>query len=245
MTGEPDQTPVRLPIAVNDLGAGMWAVIGIQSALIARSASGLGCCVKTSLFETAAWWMNYHLTSYLATGDTPVRAGTGTPWLAPYEVFQASDEGLMVCAGNDNLFHKFVDVLELPSLATDERFLSNPLRVKNRAVLREIILNRFRDHAAEEWEVLLKAQSIPCSRVQTVADLAQEEQLDALGIMTEYPHPLIPNLRLINSPVSLNGTRSVEHKPPPLLGEHTDTILSGLGYSEAEIKALRERKIVD
>ena len=245
MTGEPDQTPVRLPIAVNDLGAGMWSVIGIQSALIARAASGQGCRVETSLFETASWWMNYHLTSYLATGDTPVRAGTGTPWLAPYEVFQASDEGLMVCAGNDNLFHKFVDVLKLPTLATDERFVSNPLRVKNRAALRELILNRFKDHTAEEWEVLLKAQSIPCSRVQTVADLAQEEQLDALGIMTEYPHPLIPNLRLVNSPVSLNGTRAAQHIPPPLLGEHTDTILAELGYSASEIMKLRERKIVE
>ena len=225
--------------------AGLWAVIGIQSALITRAESGLGCHVETSLFETASWWMNYHLTSYLATGDTPVRAGTGTPWLAPYEVFQASDEGLMVCAGNDNLFHKFVDVLKLHALAKDERFVSNPLRVKNRAALRELILNRFKDHTAKEWEVLLKAQSIPCSRVQTVADLAQEEQLDALGIMTEYPHPLIPNLRLVNSPVSLNGTRSVEHKPPPLLGEHTDVILAELGYSESEIMKLRERKIVE
>ena len=245
MTGEPDQAPVRLPIAVNDLGAGLWAVIGVQSALIARSESGLGCRVETSLFETASWWMNYHLTSYLATGDTPIRAGTGTPWLAPYEVFQASDEGLMVCAGNDNLFHKFVDVLKLPALATDERFVSNPLRVKNRGALHEIIVERFQAHTAKEWENLLKAQSIPCSRIQTVADLAQEEQLDALGILMEYPHPLISNLRLINSPVSLDGKRSVGHKPPPLLGEHTDAILAELGYSEAEIEALRERKIVD
>ena len=245
MTGEPDQAPVRLPIAINDLGAGMWAVIGIQSALIAKQESGLGCHVQTSLFETAAWWMNYHIASYLATGISPVRCGTGTPWLAPYEVFQAADEGLMVCAGNDNLFHKFVDVLKLPALATDERFVSNPLRVKNRAALRELILNRFKDHTAEEWEVLLKAQSVPCSRVQTVADLAQEEQLDALGIMTEYPHPLISNLRLVNSPVSLNGTRAAQHIPPPLLGEHTDTILAELGYSASEIMKLRERKIVE
>jgi len=245
MTGEPDQTPVRLPIAVNDLGAGMWAVIGIQSALIARGASGQGCRVETSLFETAAWWMNYHITSYLATGDTPVRAGTGTPWLAPYEVFQASDEGLMVCAGNDNLFRKFIEVLQLPELATDERFVSNPMRVKNRGALRKLILDRFQAHTAEEWEELLKAQSIPCSRVQTVANLAQEEQLGALGIMTEYPHQLIPNLRLINSPVSLDGTRAAQHIPPPLLGEHTDAILAEQGYSEAEIKALREKKVID
>ena len=96
-----------------------------------------------------------------------------------------------------------------------------------------------------EWEDLLKAQSIPCSRIQTVADLVQEEQLQALGLLKAFPHPLIPDLRLIDSPVSIDGTRTAQQKPPPLLGEHTDAILAELGYSADEIKTLRERKIIE
>ena len=244
MTGEPDQPPVRLPIAVNDLGSGMWAVMGILSAVIRRQFSGQGCLVETSLFETASWWMNYHITSYLATGESPVRCGTGTPWLAPYEVYPASDEGLLVCAGNDNLFQRFVEELKIPELAADERFATNPMRVQNRAELRRLIIDRFQTRTAVEWEEALQARSIPCSRIHTVADLVQEEQLQALGLLKAFPHPLIPELRLIDSPVSIDGTRASQEIPPPLLGEHTDAILAELGYEKNEIETLREKKVI-
>jgi len=244
MTGEPDQPPVRLPIAVNDLGSGLWAAIGVLSALITRQISGQGCHIENSLFETAAWWMNYHVTAYLATGNTPVRCGTGTPFIAPYEVYQASDEGVLVCAGNDNLFRKFVEVLQIPELAEEERFASNPMRVKNRVELGSLISDRFRTRTAVEWESVLKAQSIPCNRIRTVADLVQEEQMQALGLLADFPHPRIPDLRLIDLPVSINGIRTTQHVPPPLLGEHTNAILAELGYNEDEVATLRERKII-
>lgn len=244
MTGEPDQAPVRLPIAVNDLGSGMWAVIGILSALITRQVSGHGCRVETSLFETAAWWMNYHVTGYLATGIAPVRCGTGTPFIAPYEVYPASDEGLLVCAGNDNLFQKFMEALQIPELATDERFMTNPLRVKNRRELRKLISEKFQKRTAAEWEGILKTRSIPCSRIQTVAHLVHEEQLRALGLLAAFPHPIIPGLRLIDLPVSIDEMRTAQHIPPPLLGEHTEAILAGLGYSENEVMVLREKRII-
>jgi len=158
MTGEPDQEPVRLPIAVNDLGAGLWAVIAIQTALMARMTTGEGAFVETSLFETAAWWMNYHITGFLATGEAPVRRGTGTPFIAPYEVYPAADEGLLVCAGNDNLFRSFVDELGIPELAADERFSTNPSRVVNRVELRELIIESFTTRPAAEWEVKLNGK---------------------------------------------------------------------------------------
>jgi crotonobetainyl-CoA:carnitine CoA-transferase CaiB-like acyl-CoA transferase len=244
MTGEPDQPPVRLPIAVNDMGAGMWAAIGVLSALITRQLTGKGCRVETSLFETAAWWMNYHVTGYLATGVSPVRCGTGTPFIAPYEVYPASDEGLLVCVGNDNLFQKLTEVLQIPELATDERFETNPMRVRNKVELRKLIIEKFQTRSAAEWEGLLKARSIPCNRIQTVADLVQEEQFHSLGLLAAFPHPLIPGLRLIDLPVSIGGTRTAQHYPPPLLGEHTDEILADLGYSEDDVMSLHERKII-
>lgn len=244
MTGEPDQEPVRLPIAVNDMGAGLWAVIGILSGLMTRQVTGQGCQVETSLFETAAWWMNYHVTGYLASGITPIRCGTGTPFIAPYEVFPASDEGLLVCVGNDNLFRRFVDELQIPELATDERFINNPMRVKNREELRRLIIERFQYRTAVEWEARFSARSIPCSRILTVADLVHNEQLAALNLLKPFPHPSIPDLRLIDLPVSQNKERAAHNYSPPLLGEQTNKILFELGYTEDEIGELRIKGVI-
>jgi crotonobetainyl-CoA:carnitine CoA-transferase CaiB-like acyl-CoA transferase len=244
MTGEPDQDPVRLPIAVNDLGSGMWAAIGIFSALLNRQTSGQGCRVETSLFETAAWWLNYHVTSYLGSGEIPVRQGTGTPFIAPYEVYPAADEGLLVCVANDNLFHSFAEVLGSPELAEDERFTSNPLRVKNRRELRQQIIGKLKTRTAVEWENLLTERSIPCSLVHTVANLVEGEQLQALSLMTPFPHPLIPDLRLIDLPVSQDGKRAGQHLPPPTLGADTDTILKELGYSEDQVAGWRKLGVI-
>jgi crotonobetainyl-CoA:carnitine CoA-transferase CaiB-like acyl-CoA transferase len=244
MTGEPDQEPVRLPIAVNDMGAGLWAVIGILSALMARQTTGRGSLVETSLFEVASWWMNYHVTGYLATGLTPTRCGTGTPFIAPYEVFPASDEGVLVCVGNDNLFRIFSEELELSGLPSDERFATNPKRVKNRDELRRIIIERFQTRTAVEWEGKLKARSIPCSRILTVADLVQNEQFMALNMLKSTPHSTVPDLQLIDLPVRRNGERSAGSYSPPNLGENTTEILVELGYTEDQIESLRKNKVV-
>lgn len=244
MTGEPDQDPVRLPIAVNDLGAGLWAVIAIQSALITRSITGKGALVETSLYETAAWWMNYHITGYLATGEVPERCGTGTPFIAPYEVFPAADQGLMVCVGNDNLFRSFVVQLGLPDLASDERFSTNPKRVENRQILRELIIESFITRTAAEWEVMLKKHSIPCSRIFNVGELVADEQFKALQILIDSPHRSIPNLQLVNLPVRINAQTAQSKHGPPLLGEHSTQILSELGFSKSEIESLHEKDVI-
>ena len=244
MTGHPDQESVRLPIAINDLGSGLWAVIGILSALMTRLHTGKGCLVETSLFETAAWWMNYHLSGYLGTGISPARCGTGTPFIAPYEVFPASDEGLLVCVGNDHLFRAFMEELQIPELATDERFRTNPKRVENRQDLRERITERFRNQTAAEWEGRLNARSIPCSRILTVADFAKSEQLAGLNLLKSFSHALIPDLELIDLPVSQDKVRAINHTPPPLLGEHTDEILVDLGYSKNGIAKLHSEGVV-
>jgi len=244
MTGEPDQEPVRLPIAVNDMGAGMWAVIGILSGLMNRQATGHGCQVETSLFETASWWMNYHITGYMATGVAPVRCGTGTPFIVPYEVFPALDEGLLVCVGNDNLFRGFVEELEMPELATDERFATNPMRVQNREELRRLIIERFQSRTATDWEARFSARSIPCSRILTVADLVHNEQLRALNLLKPFPHPSIPDLRLIDLPVSQNKERAARTYSPPLLGGQTNEILLDHGYTEDDIRELRKKGVI-
>ncbi len=245
MTGEPDRPPVRLGIGAIDLGTAAWATIAIMAALTNREATGHGARVETSLFEIATWWLGYHLTGYLATDNVPTRQGTTTPMIAPYELYPTSDDvGVMVAAANDNLFRSFMTATGLDAIVTDPRFASNTLRVKYRDELRGFIAPRMRERSALEWESVLRAHAVPCSRVRGVDELAQDEQLSALGLLEPCPHPLIDDLRLVGVPVSVDGTRGRSRLAPPAPGEHTDAVLAELGRSGEQVAALRARGVV-
>ena len=148
MTGEPDRPGVRVGSSLIDMGTGMWAALGIISALLERERTGEGAVVDTSLYETALGYIGYHLVGYLADGTVPTGQGTTFPMVAPYQVFPTRDGELMVAAGNDRLFAALCDVLALPELVTDERFRTNPDRVRHREELVALVSARFREHAA-------------------------------------------------------------------------------------------------
>lgn len=244
MTGHPNGPPARVGVGVIDLGTGMWAAVGIQAALRNRLDTGVGALVEVSLYETAVWWLSYHVEGFLATGETPQRLGNAAAFVAPYEVFETADGGLMVTAGNDRLFASLCGVLDLPDLPADPAYASNTDRVANRSALHEILEERFRGKGAQEWEVLLGAQTIPCSRVRSVADLVSDPQLDALDMLVDLPHPDIPDLRVVDIPLRLNGERAVHRLPPPRLGEQTTAILEELGVPTEEIEALVRERVI-
>ncbi|MFI5798721.1 CaiB/BaiF CoA transferase family protein [Streptomyces sp. NPDC051677] len=244
MTGYPDGPPARLGIGAIDLGTALWAAIGIQAALANRADTGHGSHVEASLFETATWWMSYHLTGYLGSGVVPRRQGTGTPFIAPYEVFPTADGDLLVSAGNDRSFTALVSELGLPGLASDERFRTNGDRVGHKDELRSLLRPAFLAADAETWEERLAKRGVPCNRVRTVADLADDEQVAALGLLTTVPHPDIPDLRLVDTPLRMDGDRARHRSAPPALGEHTDDVLAELGYEAMTIRQLRDSGVV-
>ncbi|MFD2415544.1 CaiB/BaiF CoA transferase family protein [Amycolatopsis pigmentata] len=244
LTGYPGEPPARVGIGAIDLGAALWASIGIQAAITQREATGVGAHVRTSLYETATWWMSYHLVGYLATGKTPGRQGTGTPFIAPYETFSTADGDLLVAAANDKLFTALVAELGLPGIADEARFATNPDRVRHRHELRALLGPAFRVRTAADWEKLLTKRGIPCSRVRNVADLAADPQLEALGLLVSYPRDDIPDLRLVPVPVSLDGRRGATKNPPPQLGEHTEAILDELGIDATSRERWRQQGVV-
>ena len=244
MTGYPDGPPVRVGVGVIDLGTGMWAAVGVQAALRNRSESGIGALVEVSLYETATWFLSYHIEGYLATGESPQRQGNGTPFVAPYDVFTTAEDDLMVTAGNDRLFATLCRVLGVPDLARIPDYAHNADRVANRVALHELLEARFKTKTAEEWEVLLGAETVPCSPVRSVGDLVNDAQLDALGMLVDLPHPDIPDLRVVDIPLTLNGERATHRLPPPRLGEQTSSILEELGVSPDEIQALIRERVV-
>lgn len=238
ITGWPDGPPARLGVGALDLGAAMWATIGIQAALMDRERTGRGGRVDTSLLETATWWLSYHLGGYLGSGVDPGRSGTTAGFIAPYETFPTAEGDLMVAAANDNLFRAFMRGLGLDELAEDERFRTNPDRVRNRQALRDRIVVRMATRTAREWEAALGA-TVPCTRVRTVAELADEEQLAALDLVRPLPAPDVPALRVVDLPFRRDDERAARWDPPPALGEHTDEVLAELGLDAAAVARLR------
>ena len=238
MTGEPGQAAVRIPISLIDMGAAMWAAMGVLAALRSRDTTGEGTHVETSLFEASIWWLNYHILGYFGTGQLPQRWGSGTAMIAPYEVFPTADDGLLVGAANDNLFRRFTAALGVPEMGTDPQFATNHARVEHRDAMLAVIRPLMREKTTAAWEAIFKAAGVPHSRVLTIAELVETEQFAATGMLQPTPHPDVPGLKLIDLPVTHNRARTAGPTPPPRLGEHNMEVLAEFGFGAAERDAL-------
>ena len=244
MTGEPGSAGARVGSSLIDMGTGMWAALGIAAALLERERTGEGCVVDTSLYETALGYVGYHLVGYLADGTVPKPEGTVFPMVAPYQVLPTQDGELMVAGGNDRLFAALCGAVELPELATDPRFRTNPERVRNRDELVAALSKRLRERDASEWLERLGRAGVPAAPVADVADVVRSTQTNALGMLQPIAHPSIPDLRLAALPLSFDAERAGHRLPPPLLGEHTTQVLREAGYDDPEIRALADDGVV-
>lgn len=225
VVGEPAGQPVRVGPSIVDMGAGMWAALGITSALHQRHSTGLGQVVDVSLFETAASWMSIYAAQYLASGEVPQKQGSGQTGIVPYRAYATSDGHLVVAAGNDGLFQKLCAVLGHVEWTQDARFLSNPLRVTHAATLYALIEPCFVQRSNADWTALLDAVGVPCAPVQNVADMVQHPQLQALDILQDVPGSTIP---LMGLPTRFNGARPQPRHASPALGSTTLEALQAL-----------------
>lgn len=217
VTGEGGRPPVRVGVSLIDMGSGMWAVIGMLAALVARNEGGNGRSVATSLYETGLAWMTVPLAGYAASGDVRRPYGSGTAEIAPYQAFEASDGWLMIAAGNDNLFRKLCGALELEALARDADFATNAARVINRQRLIPPIEAAVRRYSAEALGKMLDDAGVPNAPLLTTDQVAVHPQTRALEMTVRCDGD---GIELVGIPLAFDGARPRARTPAPALGQH-------------------------
>jgi formyl-CoA transferase len=249
ITGERDDLPGGGPqkagVAVSDLMTGMYASVAILAAVAQRDKTGRGQHIDMALFDTVLAMLANMNMNYLTTGKAPGRAGNAHQNIVPYQVFAASDGHVIVAVGNDSQYAKFCAVAGRPDLATDARFARNADRVRNRAVLVPLLEALVRERSMAFWAEELEAAGVPCGPINSIAQAMTDPQIVARGLRVDLPHPTAQRVPLVASPIVLDGKRAVSDLPPPLLGEHTRSVLGELlGLADAELDALARDRIV-
>ncbi|MBI3360960.1 MAG: CoA transferase [Chloroflexi bacterium] len=244
LTGEVDGDPVRYPVPLADMATGLYSAIGILAALLNRAQSGQGQIIDNSLLESQAAWLTIVAAEYFATGEPPKRLGNQHPSIVPYQVFETQDKAIIISVGSDRQWAAFCDILGLgPEVRDDPKFATNQARLANRAEIVDLIQRKLRTGKAENWLARLQEAEIPCGPINSVPDILSDPHYLARGNVVEMAHPA-GVLHTLANPVRLAGTPPTYRRLPPKLGEHTEEILSELGYAGEDIATMREKGIV-
>jgi glutaryl-CoA transferase len=243
--GAPDGMPVKYGVAIVDVCTGMLACNAILAALNARATSGRGQKVELSLFESSLFMLVNVASNVLVSGRGGGRFGNGHPSIVPYTTYQARDAMIAIAAGNDGQFARCAAALGHPEWATDARFATNRARVENRDAIDGAIGRAVAADTADNWLARLKAAGVPCGRSNSVAEALADPQTAARGMVETVEHPAVGALKLLGLPYKFSATPASVRRPPPLLGEHTEEILTTeLGLDDAAIAALRRDKAI-
>lgn len=244
-TGEVGGGPIKVGVAIADINSGMFAAYGILAALYHRERTGEGQKVETSLFETMLAELTFQAGRYFATGQSPKPEGNRHPLIAPYESFPCADGYINIAAGNDHLFAQTCLALGLPQLSQDARFQTNALRVKNREALIAILEEKTKTFKVKELQQILDRAGVPNGPIWSVGQALTSEQAQALEMVKEIDHPTCGKIKITGIPIKLSLTPGEIKLPPPVLGEHTEEILTKiLGYTKSEVEKLKHDKVI-
>jgi len=240
ITGERNGNPCKVGVAITDVLTGVYAAGAITSALLWRERSGRGQYLDISLLDVQVAGLANIASNYLVAGQEAARWGTAHESIVPYQVFKTKDRPIAIAVANQKLWVNFCRLVGKEDWLDDPRFESNPKRVENREILLPLINELFAQKTCDEWMELLVDAAIPCGPVNNMQHLFADPQVRHRRMIAEIPHPTIGTLRLTGIPIKYSETPSSVRLHPPLLGEHTDLVLTEtLGYSSDKIDSLK------
>ena len=253
VTGAADGPPIRAGISMADVTAGQAGVEGILLALIDRAKTGKGQMVDISMLDSLMALFTYHTQGYLATGQSPRRRGNLHASITPYEAYATKDGHFVLAAANDAQYRSLCQMVRSMSLDGEsgiadrmeaEIFTTNTSRVEHREELRAILEGLFLLRTTNEWlEVLTKA-GVACGSINRVSDILESEVIKARDMLPEMDHPVAGKVRTVGIPVKLSGSPGAVRLAPPTLGQHTEEVLTNLGYSPDEIRQMKSEGVV-
>ncbi|EGL82561.1 L-carnitine dehydratase/bile acid-inducible protein F [Caldalkalibacillus thermarum TA2.A1] len=244
ITGSEESGPLKVGVAITDVITGLYAVIGITSALYERERSGEGQSIDLALFDSAVSALVNVASNYLISGQLPKLLGNHHPNIVPYQTFPTKDGEMVVAVGNDRQFKKLCTLIGKEEWAQDERFATNDQRVRHRYELEALLSEVFKQKTAAEWRDLLNQEGIPCGPINNMKELFHDPQVAAREMVVSMQHPTAGDIRLVGSPLKLSRTPVQFRCPPPRAGEHTREVLRDLGIADREIEALKEKGIL-
>ena len=240
ITGTEASGPVRSGIPIGDLGGGVFGAMGVLAALVSRNSTGLGKHVDVSMLDVQISLLNYMATMYLMSGIVPERLGNGHFVHVPYNTYRTQTHHIIIACIGDAFFKQILDVIDRPELR-DERYLGQPARLADKALIDRVIEEELLTGSAEHWLAKLRAARIPCAPVNNFAQALDDAQVKARNMVVEVKLQSGEVVKMPGNPIKFSDAPEEPFTAPPLLGEHTDAVLRDfLQYSAEQVAALRQ-----
>ena len=244
VTGEPGRPPVRLGLPVGDLIGGLYGAIAMSAALHARNVTGEGVHIDIALHDGLVSLLGYMAGRYFATGEILGPVGSGHHTSVPYGAYAASDGYVVVACMMDTFWPRICDAIDRPEMGRDPRFGTYDKRHQERDVINDVVADAIATKTVAEWCTLFEERDIPHAPVLDIAGAVDHPQTRYRNMIREFDHPSYGTFRTLGSPIKYVGQPDAPLVPPPLLGEHTDELLSQLSYGPEDRTFLARARVI-